>query len=226
MSSPMPEMDEASWHVAMLVDANGNGPMALDEDYASIVCASCGEVWACDQASLAIDDDRTFAVVQKTILYLLEEDMRSAHATIAMEPLTLAYMGDLLLGVVLFAAKLVRDVTGLEPDINGTGGVAALKIGRVNKDTGEVDDEDIEAAPAAVRYGGRMMTAALNQDHVMLYTLVDAAMKESLQTIERDGDEGVDLLVELMTMIFEAVIGIAPEVRRIWAEKQRLSHEE
>lgn len=214
MSSPMPDVN---LHIAMLVDEDGNGPLDPTDDYHRVVCASCGQLWACDEAQREFSESHAMDVMQQCVRYLLEDQARAATATLAMEPLTIRHMTDLVLAATLFAARLMRETGGIAPDINGEGGVAALRVGHVDPETGDIQEASIDDAPAAVRYGGRMITAALNQDHETVFAVLDTAAMECYE-LEKAGhqEDAMDLLVDIMKMMFHAIASTSDAVHEKW----------
>jgi hypothetical protein len=214
----MPEISEQDWHMGMLVDEDGNGPIALGEPFATIVCAHCGQPWICDGTDGV--QRAPMDVVRDATEYLLAGNAYGAQALVMLEPLSIAHLADLTMASTMFAGRLLRTVAGQEERFAQGDGFAALRVGRLDTETGEIEDTSIEEAPPAVRYGGRMVTAAVNDDKETLFALMYAAVEEVVEKEEEGDEDAINLLLDLLIMTFATIAEIGGEVREIWASQQ------
>jgi hypothetical protein len=224
MASPMPEISEQGWHVGMLVDEDGNGPIALGEPFENVVCAACGGTWVCDAADPV--ERHPLDVIRDATEFLLQGKPHGAQALIMLEPLSIARMADLVVASTLFTGRLMRSVAGQDEKFAQGDGFAALQVARVDTDTGEIVETDIDEAPAAVRYGGRMVTAAVNDDKQTVYALVTAAVDEVVAGEAAGNEDAIDLLIDLLMMTFTTITEIGDDVREAWAQQQRSAESE
>lgn len=218
MASPMPEIAEEDWHMGMLVDEDGNGPVPIGEPFANVACAKCGQPWICDGTEGV--QRPPFDVIRDATEYLMQGNPYGAHALIMLEPLSIEHMANLILASTMFAGRLMRTVSGQEEKIARGDGFASLRVGRFDTETGEIEDTDIDDAPPAVRYGGRMVTAAVNNDGDTVLALITAAVEEVVEAEKAGDEDAIELLIDMLMMTFSTIVEISDEVREIWAQQR------